>query len=154
MTNTITVQPGQITLLKLLLLTRWSRQFKKTNWKPCVLSCIFIKKTWSVISKLFLLNCIFLYIGNWSKLLAFRPTYFFNMKSWRAKLRNFLGDSPFHYAALFVSRTINNNHMTLLMAFHHTHDGFWYFLDTLRAKPIPGTLPTLNLPLKIHPSSR
>ena len=40
------------------------------------------------------------------------------------------------------------------MALHHTHDGFLYFfLDASRATLIPGTLPTLNLPIKIHPSS-
>ena len=44
------------------------------------------------------------------------------------KFRNFLGNFPVHYAALFIKRTVNNNYMTLLMAFHHTHDGFWYFL--------------------------
>ena len=44
--------------------------------------------------------------------------------------------------------------MTLLMVLHHTHDRFWYFfLDALRATLIPGTLPTLNLPIKSHPSS-
>ena len=35
---------------------------------------------------------------------------FFNMKSWRVKFRNFLGYFPVHYAALFIKRTINNNH--------------------------------------------
>ena len=49
--------------------------------------------------------------------------------------------------------TINNNYMTLLMTFHHTHDGFWYvFLDAARTKLITGTLPTLNLSIKNHPS--
>ena len=91
------------------------------------MSCIILKKTWSVISKLFLLNCIFHYISNWSKVLEFYLTSFFNMKSWRVKFINFLGDFPVHYAALFIKRTINNNYMTLLMALHHTHDGFWYF---------------------------
>ena len=49
------------------------------------------------------------------------------MKTWRVKFINFLGDFPVHYAALFINRTINNNHMTLLMALHHSHDGFLYF---------------------------
>ena len=49
------------------------------------------------------------------------------MKTWRVKFINFLGDLPVHYAALFINRTINNNHMTLLMALHHSHDGFLYF---------------------------
>ena len=51
-------------------------------------------------------------------------TSFFNMKSWRVKFKNFLGDFPVHYAALFIDRTINNNYMALLMALHHAHDGF------------------------------
>ena len=63
-----------------------------------------LKKTWSVISKLFLLNCIFHYVSNWSKVLEFYLTSFFNMKSWRVKFRNFLGDFPVHYAALFINR--------------------------------------------------
>ena len=52
---------------------------------------------------------------------------FFNMKIWRVKFRNFLGDFPDHYAAIFVNRTINSNCMTLLMTLHHIHDRFWYF---------------------------
>ena len=52
---------------------------------------------------------------------------FFNMKSWRVKFINFLGDVPVHYVALLIKRTINNNYMLLLMALHHAHDGFWYF---------------------------
>ena len=56
------------------------------------------------------------------------------MKSWRVKFRNFLGDFPVHYEALFINRTVNNNYLTLLMALHHIHDGFWYlFLDAKRA---------------------
>ena len=78
---------------------------------------------------------------------------FFNKKKWRVKFRNSLGHFPVHYVALFINRTINNNYMTLSMALHHTHDGFWYFSDASRATLIPGTLPTLNLPIKIHPSS-
>ena len=76
------------------------------------MSCIILRKTWSVISKLFLLNCMFHYISNWycSKVLEFYLTSFFNTKSWRVKLRNFLGDFPVHYAALFINRTINNNY--------------------------------------------
>ena len=89
------------------------------------MSCIILKKTWSVISKLFLLNCIFHYISNWSKVLEFYLTSFFNTKSWRIKFRNFLGDVPVHYAALFINRTINNNYTTLLMALHQTHDGLF-----------------------------
>ena len=73
------------------------------------MSCIILKKKWSVISKLFLLNCIFYYISNWSKVLELS----FNMKSWRVKFRNFLSDFPVHYAALFINRTINNNYMIL-----------------------------------------
>ena len=89
------------------------------------MSCIILKKTRSVISKLFLLNCISHYISNWLKVLEFYLASFFNMKSWRGKFRNFLGDFPVHYAALFINRTINNNYMTLLMALHHTHDGLF-----------------------------
>ena len=121
MTNT--VQTGETTLLQLLLVIRWWRQFKKTNKKPNILSCIILKKI-SVVSKLFLLNCIFHYISNWSKVLELYLTSVFNMKSWRVKFGNFLGDFPVHYAAVFINRTIDNNHMTLLMALHHTHDIF------------------------------
>ena len=41
------------------------------------------------------------------------------------------------------------------MALDHTHDGWIVilFLDALRAMLIPGTLPTLNLLIKGHPSS-
>ena len=46
------------------------------------------------------------------------------MKSRRVKFINFLGDFSVHYAALFIKRPISNNYMTLLMALHHTHDGF------------------------------
>ena len=59
--------------------------------------------------------------------MEFYLTSFFNMKSWSVKFRNFLGDIPVHYAVLFINKTINNNWMTLLMALHHTHNGFWYF---------------------------
>ena len=92
-----------------------------------ILSCIILKKKWSVISKLFPLNSIFLYISNWSKALEFYLMSFFNIKSWSAKFINFLDDFPVHYAALFINRNINNNYMTLLMVLHHTHDGFWCF---------------------------
>ena len=125
MTNT--VQTGETILLQLLLMIRWWRQFKKTNSKPNILRRIILKNTWSVISKLFLLNCSFHYISNWSKVLEFYLTSFFNMNSWRVKFRNFLGDLPVHYAGLFINRTINNNYMTFSMALHHAHDGFWYF---------------------------
>ena len=50
------------------------------------------KKTWSVISKLFPLNCIFHYIGSWSKVLELYLKSFFNMKSWTVKIIDFLGD--------------------------------------------------------------
>ena len=125
------------------------------------MSCIILKKSWSVISKLFLLNSIFHYISNWSKVLEFYLTSFFNMKSWRVKFRNLLGNFPVHYAALYINRTINNICMTLLMALHHTHDGFWYFfLHATRATLIPGTLwikstlnqPTLNQQATSYPS--
>ena len=95
------------------------------------MSCIIFKKTWSVISKLFLLNSIFHYISNWSKVLEFYLTSFFNMKSWRVKFINFLGDFPVHYVALLIKRTINNNYMTLLMTLHHTHGGIWYYYTTV-----------------------
>ena len=36
------------------------------------------------------------------------------------------------------------------MALHHTHNGF---LDASRVTLIPGILPTLNLPIKSHPTS-
>ena len=65
----------------------------------------------TVISQLFLLNCIFHYISNWSNVLVLYLTSFFNMKSCcRVKFRDFLYDFPVHYAALFVNRTINNNY--------------------------------------------
>ena len=61
---------------------------------------------------------------------------FFNRKSWKVKFRNFLGNFPVHYAALFINRTINNNYMTLLMALHHTHDGFWYFFRCYKSNTL------------------
>ena len=98
------------------------RQIKnRTFWVENILI-----KTWSVIRKLFLLNCIFHYISNSSEVFQFYLTSFFNMKSWRVKFINFLGDFLVHYAALLIKRTINNNYMALLMALHHTHDGFWH----------------------------
>ena len=97
------------------------------------MSWIILKKTWFVISKLFLLNSIFHYINNWSKVLEFYLTSFFNIKSWRVKFRNFLGSFPVHYAALYINATINNNYMTLLMALHHTHHGFWYFFRCFKS---------------------
>ena len=40
------------------------------------------------------------------------------------------------------------------MDLYHTHDGLLYFfLDVARATLISGTVPTLNLPIKGHPSS-
>ena len=127
------------------------------KWKAIlkdILSCIILKKKWSVINKLFPINCIFLYISSWSKVLEFYLMSFFNMESWSLNFRNFLDDFQVHYGALFINRTINNNYMTLLMVLHHTHDGFWYLFYT-RASLIPGTLtlPTLNLSIKSHPSS-
>ena len=119
------------------------------------MSCIILKKKWSVISKLFPLNCIFLYISNWSKVLEFYLTSFFKMKSLSVKFKNFLDDFPVHHAALFINRTINNNYI------HYFINGLasysWWvlilFLDATRATLIPGTLPTLNLSIKSHPSS-
>ena len=32
------------------------------------------------------------------------------MKSGRVNFRNFLGDFPVHYAALFINKTVNNNY--------------------------------------------
>ena len=84
------------------------------------------RKKWSVISNLFLLNYIYHYISKWSTVLELYRTSFFSMKSWRVKFRNFLGDLPVCYAALFTKRTINNIYMTFLMALHQTHDRFWY----------------------------
>ena len=117
------------------------------------MSCIILKKTWSVISKLFLLNCIFHYISNWSKVLEFYLTSFFNMKSWRVKFRNFLGDFPVHYAALFINRTINNNYDFINGLASYSWWILILFLDASRVTLIPGTLPTLNLPIKSHLSS-
>ena len=120
------------------------------------MSCIILKETWSVVSKIFLLSCFFHYISNSSKVLEFYLTSFFNVKSWRVKFRNFLDNFPVHFVALFINRTINNNYMTLLMALHHTHDGFWYFFQMIQEQPsflTPGTLSTLNLPIKSYPSS-
>ena len=135
---------------------RWWRQFKKQDkLKPNILSCIIIlKKKWSVISKLFPLNWIFHYISNFSKVSEFYLTSFFNIKSWREKIRNFLGGFPFHYVPLFINRTINNNYDFIngLPSFHDMMD-FDTFLDAARATLFPGTLPTLNLPIKNHLSS-
>ena len=80
-----------------------------------------------VIRELFPPNCIFLYISSWSKVLKFYLMSLFNMKSRSVKFRNFLDDFPVHYTALFINRTNNNNYITLLMALHHTGDGFWHF---------------------------
>ena len=93
------------------------------------MSCIILKKSWSAISKLFQLNCISHYIINWSKVLQFYRTSLFNMtKSWGIKFINLLGNFPVPYEVLFINtvRTINNNYTTLLMALHHSHDGFWH----------------------------
>ena len=63
-----------------------------------------------------------------------------NIKSRRVKLINFLGDFSVHYAALFINRIIP------MM-------DFATFFDASRATLIPGTLATLNLPIKSHLSS-
>ena len=54
------------------------------------------------------------------------------MKQLKSKSQKLSRDFPVHYAALFISRTINNNYMTLLIALHHTHDGFRYFVQMLQ----------------------
>ena len=127
------------------------RNFKRPE-KPNNCSCIILKKTF-VIRKLLLLNCISHYISNWSKVLEFYLTSFFNMKSWRVKFRNFLGDFPVHYAALFINRTINNNYDFINGLASYSWWILILFLDASRATLIPGTLPTLNLPIKSHLSS-
>ena len=66
------------------------------------------------------------------------------------KFIDFLGNFPVYYAALFINRAINNSNMTLLMVLHHNHANF---LDASGVTLIPGTLPTLNLPIKSHLSS-
>ena len=93
-------------MLQLLLVIRWWRFWVESN----ILSWIILKRKWSDITKLFLLNCIFHYISNWSKVLGLYLTSFLNVKSWIVKWRNFLGNFPVHYAALFINRTINNNY--------------------------------------------
>ena len=108
-------------------------------------------KKWYAVSRLFLLNCIFHYISNWSNKLELDLSSVFNMRSWSAKFWRFLGDFSIDFEALFVHRAINNYYMTLLMALHHTHDGLLYFFRCCRSI-ISGTLPTLNLSIKIHPS--
>ena len=70
------------------------------------------------------------YISNWSKVVKFYLTPFFNLKSWTVKFQNL--ELPVHYAALFINTTINTNYITLLMALHHTHDEFWYLLKMLQ----------------------
>ena len=65
------------------------------------------------------------------------------MKSWRVKFRNFLCDFPVHYAALSINRTINNNY-DLINALAILMMDF----DATKATLFPGTLPTLNLPIK------
>ena len=118
-------------MLQLLLVhvIRW-RNLKR-HLKPKVLSCIILKKKLSVRSKLFPLNWIFHYISNWSRVLEFYLTSFFNLKCWRVKFRNL--ELPAHYVALIKNRTINNNYMTLLIALHHTHDGFWNFFKCYKS---------------------
>ena len=68
----------------------------------------------------------------------------------KSKVYKFSSNFPVYYAALFINRTINNNNMTLLMVLHHNHADF---LDASGVTLIPGTLPTLNLPIKSHLSS-
>ena len=118
-------------------------------------SWIIFKKEWFVVSKLFLLNCIFHYISNWSKVLEFYLKSFFNMKSWRVKFRNFLGNFPVHYAVLFINRTIIYRTIDLINCNGLISYSWWLlvlFLDATRATLTPGTFPTLNLPIKNHPS--
>ena len=106
------IKTGEKILLQLLLVIPYvdesnlNRQIKNQTFWVALSS----KKTWSVVSKLFLLNCIFYYIGNWSKVLEFYLTSFFNMKSWRVKFINFLGDQEwvmdFHtFFRCFTSNT-------------------------------------------------
>ena len=86
------------------------------------------KKKWSVISRLFPLNSILLYISNWSKVLEFYFMSFFNMKSLSVyKIWKFSRQLSGPLCSFIHKRTINKNYMTLLMALHHTHDGCWYF---------------------------
>ena len=79
---------------------------------------------------------------------------FFNMKSWRGKLRHFPNDFPVHYAALFIDRTINNNYMTLLMALHDTNDWFWYLFRCNKSNTSTHSWHTANFEsIKSHTSS-
>ena len=79
---------------------------------------------------------------------------FFNMKSWRGKLRHFPNDFPVHYAALFIDRTINNNYMTLLMALHDTNDWFWYLFRCNKSNTSTHSWHTANFEsIKNHTSS-
>ena len=91
------------------------KTIKKNKLKPNIVSCIILKKKWYAVSKLFLPNCIFHYISNWSKVFELYLTSFSYTNSWRVKFRNFLGNLPVHSAALFINRTIKNYYMTLLL---------------------------------------
>ena len=118
------------------------------------MSCIILQKKWSVIGKLFPLNFIFYYNSNWSKVLEFYLTSFFNIKSWGVKFRNLLGDFPVHYAALFINRTINNNFMTLLMALHHSNNRFWYLFRCYKSNTSTLSWHAANIEsIKSHTSS-
>ena len=68
----------------------------------------------------------------------------------KSKIRNLLRNFLVHYAALTIKRTINN--ITLLMALHHTQDGFLYFFRCYNDSTLSWhtSLPTLNLPVKSH----
>ena len=68
----------------------------------------------------------------------------------KSKVYKFSRQLPQFIMHLFINRTINNNNMTLLMVLHHNHADF---LDASGVTLIPGTLPTLNLPIKSHLSS-
>ena len=97
-----------------------------------------MRKTWSVISKLFLLSCIFYYISNWLTVLEFYLKSFLNMKSWRVKFRNFLGNFPVHYTALFINKTIvrlllNYDFINGIAAYMAFHDGLWYFFRCFKS---------------------
>ena len=52
---------------------------------------------------------------------------------------------------LYLQKGLLITIITLLMALHHTQDGFYTFLDvTTRTTVFSGTLPTLNAPMKSH----
>ena len=112
------------------------------------MSCIILKKTWSVISESFLLSWIFHYISNWSKLLEFYLTSFFNIKSWRVIVINFLGGFPVHYVVLFKNRTIKISYITLLMALHASYSWWILILFLDASSKTLSCFPMLNLIIK------